>query len=261
MIKNITKYLTTTFLSFISIYILCDMLILPYVFYVQETTIPELVGHDISTGKILIEDKKLNMRVQYIPSSKGEAAGKIINSIPSSGKMVKSGTIVDLKVLGEQETYIVPDLKYKSKNISMNILKSMGISVDTVFYDYWDIICTSPENVDLNLDIDNILENCVKYKKNIVWKQFPNEGEKVFKDKSITLFVSNGQYAPEYYDIPILIDLDLDIALEKIKKSGLLIGKIDYVNSDLNISSNKVIDQFPYGECRITDKINLTVQK
>ena len=56
-------------------------------------------------------------------------------------------------------------------------------------------------------------------------------------------------------------DLDLNVALEKIKKSGLLIGKIDYINSDLKVSSNKVIDQFPYGECRITDKINLTVQK
>lgn len=261
MINNIIKYLGTTFLAFISIYILCDILILPYVFYVKETTIPELIGHDISTGKILIDDKRLNMRVQYIPSSKGEAVGKIINSIPPSGKKVKSGTIVDLKVLGEKETYVVPDLKYKSKNISMNILKSMGISIDTVFYDYWDIICTSPENIDINLDIENILENCVKYKKNIVWKQLPAVGEKVFKDRSITLHVSKGQFAPEYYEIPILIDLDLNVALEKIKKSGLLIGKIDYINSDLKVSSNKVIDQFPYGECRITDKINLTVQK
>lgn len=261
MIKNIIKYLLTTFLSFILVYIICDMLILPYVFYVKETTVPDVVNHDISTGKVLIDNKNLEMRIQYVPSSKGETVGKIINSIPSSGKKVKSGTIVDLKVLGEKETYIVPDLKYKSKNIAINILKSIGIKIDTVFYDYWDIVCTSPETIDLNIGFDNILENCIKYKKNIVWKQFPVSGEKVFKDKAITLYVSKGMYAPEFYKIPILIDLDLDLALEKIKKSGLLIGKIEYVNSDLKIPSNKVIDQFPFGECRITDKINLTVKK
>ena len=38
------------------------------------------------------------------------------------------------------------------------------------------------------------------------------------------------------------------------------LGQVEYVNSDLNVSSNKVIDQFPYGECRITDRINLTVK-
>ena len=53
----------------------------------------------------------------------------------------------------------------------------------------------------------------------------------------------------------------LTTAIEKIKRAGLLLGNVEYVSSDLKISSNKVIDQFPYGECRITDKINLIVKK
>ena len=72
MIKNIIKYLLTTFLSFMLVYIICDMLILPYVFYVKETTVPNVVNHDISTGKVLIDNKNLEMRIQYVPSSKGE---------------------------------------------------------------------------------------------------------------------------------------------------------------------------------------------
>ncbi len=261
MVKNSIKYSITILLSFISIYILCDMLILPYIFYVEETTVPNVLNHNISTGQILIKKNQLDFRVQYIPSNSNEDIGTIINSIPLSGREVKSGTIIDLKVLGEKETYTVPELTLKSKNIAINILKSMGIKIDTVFYDYWDIVCTSPENINLDTSIDEIFNKCTNYNKNIVWKQFPESGTKVFKDRSITLYVSRGEYAPEFYSVPILIDLDLNLAINKIKKAGLLVGQIEYVNSDLKIASNKVIDQFPYGECRITDKINLIVKK
>jgi len=261
MIKKNIKYSLTILFSFLSIYVLCDMIILPYIFYVEETTVPNVLNHNISTGKILLDKNKLNFRVQYIPSNSDEFIGTIINSIPLSGKKVKSNTVVDLKVLGEKETYIVPKLIFKSKNIAINILKSMSIKIDTIFYDYWDIVCTNPEDINIDTNIDEIFNQCTKYKKNIVWRQSPKSGQKVFKDKGITLYVSKGEYAPEFYSVPILIDLDLDLALNKIKKAGLLIGEIEYVNSDLKISSNKVIDQFPYGECRITDRINLTVKK
>ena len=203
----------------------------------------------------------MDIKIQYIPSNDSDVIGTIINSIPLPNKKVKRGTIVDLKVLGEKETYIVPELTLKSKNIGINILKSMGIKIDTIFYDYWDILCTYPFIINLNKNIDQIFDDCSKYPKNIIWNQFPKSGNKVFKNKSITLYVSKGEYAPEFYNIPILIDLDLESAIVQINKSGLLLGDIEYVSSDLKIESNRVIDQFPYGKCRITDKINLTVKK
>ena len=261
MIKNSIKYILTILLSLISVYILCDMVILPYVFYVKETTVPNVINHNISTGQILLEDKDLSFRVQYIPSNKNDKVGRIISSNPSSNKKVKKGTIVDLKVLGEKETYIVPDLTLKSKNIAINILKSIGIQIDTIFYDYWDILCYDPQFVNIEQDFDKIINDCLKYKKNIVWKQFPKSGDKVFKKNPVTLYVSRGQHAPELYDIPVLIDLDLESAIQEINKSGLLLGNVEYVYSDLKVKSNKVIDQFPYGKCRITDRINLIVKK
>ena len=256
MIYNYIKNLSTIFLSFVFIYILSDMIILPNLFYVSETVVPDVVNQNISTGKIIIDDSELEYRVQFIPSESSDMIGTIINSIPVSGKKVKSGTIVDLKVLGEKETYIVPKLIDKSKNISINILKSMGIKLDTIFYDYWDVVCT-------DLNISEQLKNYSqkKPKENIVWRQYPESGINVFKESAITLYVSKGNFAPEFYSIPTLIDLDLDVAIEKIKRAGLLLGEIEYVNSDLKISSNKVIDQYPFGECRITDKINLIVKK
>ena len=262
MIIKSMKYIVSIFLSILSIYILSDKLILPYIFYVEETIVPNVINHNISTAKIILNRSDLQVKTQYIPSSTNDGmVGTIMNSIPSANKKVKKGTIIDIKVLGEKETYIVPDLTLKSKNIAINILKSMGIKIDTVLYDYWDILCTDPSVVDRDKDINQILNTCPKYKKNIIWKQFPNSGNKVFKDKSITLYVSRGEYAPELYIVPTLIDLSLESAIKQINKSGLLLGEIEYVISDLNIDSNRVIDQFPYGKCRITDKINLTVTK
>ena len=180
--------------------------------------------------------------------------------MPPQDKKVKRGTVIDLKVFGQKETYLVPELILKSKNIGINILKSMGIKIDTIFYDYWDVLCTSPL-VQIDQNINQIFNDCLKHKKNIIWNQFPKPNERVLKGKPITLYVSKGQYAPEFYDVPVLIELDLEMAIEKINKAGLLLGNIEYVNSDLKIQSNRVIDQFPYGKCRISDKINLTVKK
>jgi len=260
MIKNITKYIGLIFLSSVLVFILSDKIILPYIFYVEETIVPDLINHNLSTAKILLDKNELEFKVQYIPSNDDDVVGMVINSIPSKNKMVKKGTIIDIKVFGHKETYLVPNLIFKSKNIGVNILKSMGIKIDTVFYDYWDIICTSPLDI-INKEINEVFDNCEKHEANIIWNQFPNPGDQVLKNKPITLYVSKGQYAPEFYDIPVLIDFDLKIAIEKINKAGLLLGDIEYIESDLNISSNKVIDQFPYGKCRITDKINLIVKK
>ena len=76
---------------------------------------------------------------------------------------------------------------------------------------------------------------------------------------SITLFVSKGSFAPELYDVPILIDLSLDDAIAVINNSGLILGDIEY--TDANSKKNIVIDQSQYGKCRISSKINLIVQK
>ena len=51
-----------------------------------------------------------------------------------------------------------------------------------------------------------------------VWNQTPVFGEKVFKDEGIKLFVSKGEFAPELYDVPILIDLNLEEAIKIINK-------------------------------------------
>ena len=68
MIYKYIKNLSVIFLSSIFIYIIADMLLLPKIFYVSETVVPNIINHNISTGKVMIEDSGLNYRVQFIPS-------------------------------------------------------------------------------------------------------------------------------------------------------------------------------------------------
>ena len=147
----------------------------------------------------------------------------------------------------------------KSKSVAMNMLKSMGLKIDTIIYDYWDVICTYPTEVNFDYAFNQIIDNCSKYDKNIVWNQIPSYNDFFYRNDSITLFISKGSYAPELYEVPILIDLDLNEAIKLINKSGLILGEINYINS--NSKKNTVIDQSQYGKCRINNKINLTVQK
>ena len=259
MFKNITISIFSIFLSFLFVYLLADKIILPYYLYKKEIKIPDVVGHNIASAKVLLENNKLDFNIQYIPSSKEDSIGLVIHSNPKLNKIVKKGTVVDLKVLGLRENYPVPDLKFKSKSVALNILKSIGMTIDTILYDYWDIICTDPNEINLDYNYNKIMNNCTKYDKNIIWNQVPAPNENFYKNDSIILFISKGSYAPEFYNVPKLIDLDLKKAIDVINKSGLMLGDIKYINS--NSIKNKVIDQSQLGRIRINQKINLTVQK
>ena len=66
MIKNFLKYSLTIFLSGLSVYLLTDKMLLPYILYVDEVAVPNIVGHDISTAAILLEDSNLKYKIQYV---------------------------------------------------------------------------------------------------------------------------------------------------------------------------------------------------
>ena len=68
MIYKYIKNLSVIFFASIFIYIIVDIILLPKIFYVSETIVPNVINHNISTGKVMIEDSGLNYRVQFIPS-------------------------------------------------------------------------------------------------------------------------------------------------------------------------------------------------
>ena len=264
MIKNSLTYIFTIFLAGFTVYLLADKILLPYIFYVDEVSVPNVIGHDVSTAKTLLLNNGLQVEIISVNSDKNDAIGtvnKVTRKLggPIIGKTVKIGTTIELQVFGEREHYIIPNLILESKNIGISKLKSMGIKIDTIFYDYWNNICTNPNNINLSDSFDNMINDCMKYDKNIIWRQFPNPDTKVSKDDGIILYVSNGSFAPEFYDIPDLIGLNLDQAIKLINKSGLLLGDINYKTDSINFK-NKVVNQSLVGPSRIIQKMNLDIE-
>lgn len=246
-------------LSFTAIYLISDKFLLPFYLYKSEVVIPDVIGKNITESKNNLIKLDLNVNVQYVPSQRDDEIGVIIHTNPMMNTIVKKGTAIDVKVYGDRESYKVPNLKYKSKSVALNMLRSVGLTIDTIIYDYKDIICTNPYDSLHKDNLYELIDNCENFPKNMVWNQFPKPDEKYYKNDLITLFISKGTFAPDLYDVPILIDKDYNQAVKLINKSGLLLGNIIY--TDAGYKKGRVIDQSEYGKCRIDDKINLTVQK
>ena len=123
MIKNSLIYIVTIFLAGFSVYLLADKILLPYIFYVDEVSVPNVIGHDVSTAKTLLLNNDLQVEVVPVNSDKDDIIGRV-NKVtrklggPIIGKTVKIGTTIELQVFGEREHYIIPDLILESKNIS-----------------------------------------------------------------------------------------------------------------------------------------------
>ena len=259
MYKKLIIIILSIFLSFTSIYLISDKFLLPFYLYKSEVVIPDVIGKNIFESKNNLMKLDLNVNIQYVPSQRNDEIGTIIHTNPMMNSIVKKGTIIDVKVYGERESYKVPNLKYKSKSVALNMLRSVGLTIDTIIYDFKDIICTNPYDSLVNDNLYELIENCENFPKNMVWNQFPKPNEKYYKNDLITLFISKGTFAPDLYDVPILIDKDYSQAIKLINKSGLLLGEVIY--TDAGYKKGSVIDQSEYGKCRINDKINLTVQK
>jgi len=259
MNNRILIFLIASLLSFFSVYFLAEKVVLPFYLFKSEVEVPTVINQNISEAINVIDKLNLNYNIQLVPSKRSEEIDKVIHINPEAGKIVKKQTVIDIKAYGPRESYNVPNLINKSKSVALNMLRSMSINLDTVIYDYNDVICTNLSLTSNEIDLNNLSQMCEVYPENIVWKQIPSSDQKYFKDDLITLFVSKGKFAPEFYEVPILIGRHIDDALKLINKSGLILGKISY--SDGGYKKNNVIDQSQYGKCRINDKINLIIQK
>ena len=82
------------------------------------------------------------------------------------------------------------------------MLESAAIDVDTLIFDYYDIMCTDPRMINTSDGYDEAMRNCINFETNNIWFQEPQANALVHKGESITLFVSKGEYTPELYPVP-----------------------------------------------------------
>jgi len=235
MLKSIFKYIFASSIVFILLILVINYIILPTIANRnKEVYLPDVRGMNLEDAQLILDN--FNVKIFYSKYKEGYLKNEILNISPRPFTKVKEGRDIKLTVIGEKHDIIIDDFTNKSfRNINLYLDRS-GIPLDTIIYEYSELI-----------NKDNIIS------------QYPKKGEKISEKKGVTLIVSSG-IPPDYYIVPNLINLSLNKGIKKIYESGLLIGRkeYEYVDSLLN---NTIIqqDQPAFKRLSMPIEINLII--
>jgi serine/threonine-protein kinase len=174
--------------------------------------------------------------VVIVPFSAIHNPGTVIKMFPRAFTKVKEGRTINLTVAGKMKNIIIPNLiKTSLRNANLEISR-LGLGVDTIIYEY-----------------DNQVKDG-----NITF-QLPRSGKEVTSSTNMTLGVSRGS-PPDYYLVPDVVNLSLTRAQNKIIKSGLRVGNINF-EFQPDLLNNTVIEQYMTAGMRVSfpAAINLLV--
>lgn len=171
-----------------------------------DVAIPNIVGLKSDEAKKLVEAKGLKFLV--VDNEKSDKpAGTITRCNPEEGTMVKSGSTVRVYVSGGASNNTVPDLKEININTAKDILKSDGITLGNVTYEFSD-----------TFEKDNII------------RQTPDPDTPVDSSTKVDLVVSKGPETP-MTTVPKLKGLTYDQAVAALKNSNLSAGTVTYIQT------------------------------
>lgn len=186
----------------------------------SDVAIPNIVGLKSDEAKKLVEEKGLKFLV--VDNEKSDKpAGTITRCSPEEGTMVKSGSTVRVYVSGGSSNNTVPDLKEININTAKDILKSDGITLGNVTYEFSDTI-----------EKDNII------------RQTPDPDTPVDSSTKVDLVVSKGPETP-MTTVPKLKGLTYDQAVAALKNSNLNAGTVTYIQTKDKTQDKVVEDSNP----------------
>ena len=175
----------------------------------EDVTVPSFVGElyeDIDVESyvdfdIMIEEWVTSDTVPY---------GRVIRQDPEANKTVKAGSEILLTVSLGVQSDTMPSLVGETEDKARQILSDLDVAVTiSTIYAYDDEI-----------------------EEDIVMETSPASGETLEAGQLVTLTVSQGQET-KLVEVPALIGMDVEKALESIDKAGLERGDIRYVESEL----------------------------
>ena len=145
-------------------------------------------------------------------------SGMVMEQFPKPYSRVKKGRTVRLSISHLERLVEVPDLIGQSKRNGELTLQQIGLLVDKVYFEF------HPN----------------KKEGTIIW-QSPKGGDILRKGNGIHLSISKGK-PPNFFQVPSLYQLSKTEAEKELKKSGLLLGKIEY-KQDTTLIPFTVLDQ------------------
>ena len=217
MIKKIFIYLSFFIVQLFLFFFIIEFILLPFIANdKKEIYLIDVRGLSLSEAKNKLKD--FNIEIYNKKYLKGLTPGEVISMSPRPFTKVKEGKVVKLTVVTSPERKIINNYINKSIRDVQLKLDRKYIEIDTIIYEFSNII-----------------------KKGNIIDQYPKVSDTLQSNQKITLIVSQGNH-PNYYIVPYLINISLKKAKEKISRAGLFLGKISYEYNP-NYLNNTVLDQ------------------
>ena len=205
----------------------------------EEFIVPDIVGHDLKSASKILKEAGFNIvknkreKVDY--SSK---IGEILEQNPKANSTCKEGRKIYVTISKGGLPVIMPDLTGISPKEAIFKIQRENLILDTVLYDF-----------------------STYFTKGVVMDQSIALNDTAQIGDSLFIVVSLGNHPSEFI-IPDLLSINLERAVEKIKRSGFKVGRIVYLE-DEELLPGTVVKQLPVKEEIVQQgtEINLVVIK
>lgn len=206
------------FLGIFTLIIFNSMIMPWYIRKAHSVPLMNLKNKTISKAINILESEGFKAVIKDTVFTNSVLSGIVMDQFPKPYSRVKKGRTVRLSISHPERLVEVPNLIGLSKRNGELTLHQAGLELDTVYFEY------HPD----------------KKKGTIIW-QSPKGGDILRKGNGIHLSISKGK-PPNFFQVPSLVQLSKTEAEKELKKSGLLLGKVEY-KQDTTLIPFTVLDQ------------------
>tara|TARA_X000000368_G_scaffold21687_1_gene16880 strand:- start:1225 stop:1944 length:720 start_codon:yes stop_codon:yes gene_type:complete len=238
--KKLIKSLSIFVLTGILVLIAFNFVLMPlYINARNIVVIPDLEGLTLEEANQLSKSEGIEVVVADTIFTNDLNPNIVLEQFPSSGKEVKLGRSIKVKITQFNQKIVVPSLLGKTLRAAEIQLDQEGIELDSIYYSFSS-----------------------KYPKGIVSWQSPTENDSIRKGFGVRIEVSNGLAPNDLVDVPDFQGIFLNEALKIIQEKGFFEGKIQYIENK-KFLPNTVLNQSPKEGTKVSQgsKINLVIVK
>jgi serine/threonine-protein kinase len=201
----------------------------------QTVKVPAITGLKISEAEKIITDNNLILQVVDSQYSDTIPIDCIIAQSPEADTTVKTGSIVTAVISNGSSNVSVPDLTGKTIDLAKDALKDISLYISDI------------------TEVENIATP------GTILAQDPQPNALLPPNSGIKVTISTGTFVI----VPNLIGLSLDEAKNLINSSGLVLYKVDVIDSNANAPSQTVLYQYPMPGFKVKQdgQIRLQVKK
>jgi serine/threonine-protein kinase len=236
LLKNLSIFFATGLIALL----IFNFILMPiYVNARNIVVIPDLEGLTLNEANQLSKSEGIEVVVADTIFTNDLNPDIVLEQFPSSGKEVKLGRTIKVKITQFNQKIAVPSLIGKTLRAAEIELDQSSIELDSIYFSFSS-----------------------KYPKGIVSWQSPSENDSIRKGFGIRVEVSNGLAPNDLVAVPDFQGIFLNEALAIIDKTGFKEGRVQYVDNN-KFLPNTIISQSPNEGTKVSQgsKINLVVVK